>query len=386
MINNFFEIGDIVAVKTHPYFNELTNLVISGDPGMIPPVMIVTEIFKSQRTAFGKDSVKEETVKYRCHWFSSNSLGFLSIEVFEADLKLIEKNTRNICPAALRRGDIVRLKSTSLELGKLKSFQHFEDNSLATLNGTTAIASQLLFLPPIMQVFDVQYFKTDKPLLNKKTGEILRTIPVWEVKCYFFNSKLDKLSEITLPLDALELLEEIDRNKLEIINSVVGKSGYLIASRDNVKTIVKPRSITVRVGSYYLRGYDVLLNEMNEILIDKTVDFMAIENPYEKEVPSFNIESNPSEATPGFIYDEITESSLYAISKRFYVRIKYKNRNDQISVRTIKIFNVVEVNENGTLLKYLMGFCLLRQEKRHFRIDRIQSLKVIILSYSDDHI
>jgi len=384
MINNFFEIGDIVAVKTHPYFNELTNLVISGDPGMIPPLMIVTEVFKSQRTAFGKGSLKEEAVKYRCHWFSSNSLSFLTTDVFEGDLKLIKKNTHNICPSALRRGDIVRLKSTSLELGKLKSFQHFEDNSLATLSGTTAITSQLLFLPPVMQVFDVQYFKTDKPLLNKKTGEILRTIPVWEVKCYFFNSKLDKLSEIALPLDALELLEEIDRNKLEVINDIIIKSGYLLVSRDNVKTIVKPRSITVRIGAYYLRGYDILLNEMREVLIDKSVDFIAVENPYEKEVPNFNIESNPNSAAQAFIYNEIVESSLYAIKNRRYVRIRYKNRNDQISIRTIMIFNVVEVNENGTLLKYLIGFCLLRQENRHFRIDRIQSLQVVILSHADN--
>jgi predicted DNA-binding transcriptional regulator YafY len=120
---------------------------------------------------------------------------------------------------------------------------------------------------------------------------------------------------------------------------------------------------------------------MREILIEKTVDFVAIDNPYEKEVPNFNIESNPSEATPGFIYNEMAECALYAIEKRLYVRIKYKNRNDQISNRTITIFNVVDVNENGILLKYLMGFCLLRQEKRYFRIDRIQSLQVIALPY-----
>lgn len=381
MESKIFSIGDVVSLKTHPYQNNLTDIIISGDHVMLPPLMVVLGIFKTKQTIFNvPDPI--DTFKYKCTWFSPKHYKFIEIDAFETDLKLISVSTVDICKSTLQRGDKITLKSAPFELGKKKSSLTYEDNSVNLGNGSTIINSLLSFLPPVLQVLDVKEHKSANPLIDKKTSTTVRVVHGWDIKFSLFDPTSDKVAEYSLPLEALELIDEVDEDKLNLLQSTITDSGYLAIKSIHGKSLVKPRNIANRSGYYYLRAYDYLTNKVEEIEIKETTIIKPVSNPFRVQVPAFDIALKPKSATPSFIMNEIIVAVKKAKRSKTFIRIKYKNRNEQLSYRTIRDYKIITVKEDRIDVSYLVGFCLLRQAERNFRIDRIQSLQELKMKFS----
>lgn len=381
MESKIFSIGDVVSLKTHPYQNNLTDIIISGDHIMLSPLMVVLGVFKTKQTILGA-SGPIDTYKYKCTWFSPKHYKFIEIDAFEIDLKLIAISTVDICKSTLQRGDKITLKSAPLELGKKKSSLTYEDNSVNLGSGSTIINSLLSFLPPVMQVLDVKQHKSTNPIIDKKTNKTIRIAHGWDIKFSLFDPSSDKIAEYSLPLEALELIEEVDEAKLSLLQSTIIESGYLAIKSIHRESLVKPRNMANRSGYYYLRAYDYLTNKVEEIEIKETTVVKPIDNPFRTQVPAFDIAHKPKSATQDFIMNEIITVVKKAEKDKTFVRIKYKNRNEQLSFRTLKDFKIIKVEEDRIDVSYLVGYCLLRQAERNFRIDRIQSLQELKMKFS----
>ena len=44
-----FKIGEIVAITSHPYSENLSNIIISGDASQIPPLFVIIEVLKKNK-------------------------------------------------------------------------------------------------------------------------------------------------------------------------------------------------------------------------------------------------------------------------------------------------------------------------------------------------
>jgi hypothetical protein len=152
-------------------------------------------------------------------------------------------------------------------------------------------------------------------------------------------------------------------------------------STEERKSLVVPRNIASRMGRYYLRFFDLLYNSIGEIQLDEKINLENAGRPFVTEVPSFDILHKPESATPKFIIAEIAGLVAAALTTKSYIRIKYKNVNEQLSYRTLKDYKIVDVKEEKMNVSYLIGFCLSRQAERTFRIDRIQQLQQLNINF-----
>lgn len=374
---NFFSIGDIVSLKTHPYLEGNTDIIISGDHIMLTPLMVIIEIYKSKQHFA---SIKTDIYKYKCTWFSPKSYKFILAEIDEIDLKLVVKSNSPINEDHLNRGDKVVFKTANIELGKKKSLLNYADNSIDGGVGSSLINSLFSFLPPVMQVVNFEPHKSKHPLIDKNLLQI-RIAPSINVKFSYFDPTYDKISIHTLPIDALELIEQVKEETIISLTKIIRKEKYLIIKTDLTKTIAKPHHIAYRSGYYYLTFYNYLLNKVEETQIKSGTTYELIKNSHNVEVPKFDIAHEPEAATPQFIIKEIVSSIINAKDANAFLRIKYKNRNNQLSYRTIKEYDIVIIGENSLTVSYLIGYCLKRKAKRSFRIDRIQNLQQLNLSF-----
>lgn len=232
MNSKLFSIGDIVALKIHPYFSGLDNIIISGEHNMVPPLMIIVELLKMEKNIQGRDNLIE-SFKYKCLWFSSKSFRFIDAWIFESDLKRIEENRNNINAACIKRGDKIILKSASYELGKKKSSLSYEDNSISIGNGNSIVTSLLSFLPPVLQVLEIQKHVSKNPIVSKKKNKVIRQVPSWDIKCILYDPLSDKICETILPIEALELIEDVKRPVLELIHKSIIELSYLCIKSPN---------------------------------------------------------------------------------------------------------------------------------------------------------
>lgn len=145
--------------------------------------------------------------------------------------------------------------------------------------------------------------------------------------------------------------------------------------------IVQPKSISHRAGNYYLRAFDFIINKVIEIDLSNNLNIELTDTPFLETFPQFNIEDNPIAATHEYITKELAGAINKARERKSFIRIRYKNKNDIISRRTIQDYKVIEVKESNKDVIYLSGYCLLRNAERHFRIDRIQDLQELKLSF-----
>ncbi|MCD8454603.1 hypothetical protein LNJ08_09360 [Tenacibaculum finnmarkense genomovar ulcerans] len=85
---NKFIIGDIVTLKTHPL---LYGFKIKGDGKLVPPFMIVKEIYiedkkkKTHSEELGKQIA--ERIKYTCVFFDDNKTEFKEAILYESMLE-----------------------------------------------------------------------------------------------------------------------------------------------------------------------------------------------------------------------------------------------------------------------------------------------------------
>jgi hypothetical protein len=75
-----FSLGDIVALNSHPYDQFLTSVIISGEPQLLSPLMVIIEVLNDTRNQYdektGEEISKTGNSQCKCIWFSNKSHQF----------------------------------------------------------------------------------------------------------------------------------------------------------------------------------------------------------------------------------------------------------------------------------------------------------------------
>ena len=123
MINFPFKVGDIVALKSHPYQPILTEVLISGDPLLLSPLFTIIEIVKEKGDHFDKEKGIRISCGFKCKcvWYSTKTGQFEEKWIYSTFLKHIYENDKKLInkPAALI-GKQVSLVTYALEANKRK--------------------------------------------------------------------------------------------------------------------------------------------------------------------------------------------------------------------------------------------------------------------------
>ncbi len=368
MLLKAFGIGDIVALKSHPYFQQHSNILIAGDPQHLPPLMVVTEVY-FRHAKFNADGPDEITaIEYNCIWFSSKEEKFVSAWFNQELLKLIEvsQGTSEISIA-----DHIVLKTIDLELGKRKSTFSVRENQ-----EYNTITSLLTYLPPIMQVVGI-FDYASKHALKDKNQRIIRHVPEKIIKCKWYHFRDNKLSEVEIPIESIRVIPQINPEILESIQEAIDKTKVYQISYKGCVYLVRPESICFKAGYYNLTGYDYIDSRGKEFNILEIDNVKSVELAV-NQAPRFDIDTKHSAST---IIDEILKAINRASENGAYIRIKYKNRNDEVSVRTVEKYKIETIEVGEEKIVCLVGYCKLRKEKRIFRIDRIQTFQELNLLF-----
>lgn len=376
-----FKLGDVVALSSHPFTSSQHDIIVGGEPQLISPLMIIVEIIGDSQNLYDENVGNQiqrkggATAQCKCMWYSSKSFQFEEAWLSSKLLKKIkEENTsinnekdNNGKHIHLEIGKLVTLCTAQLELRKLKnSYKNEGGNERLTIN------SLLSFVSPMMQIIGTAKNESKEPLFDSKTGNKKKEISELLIKCKWFNPFSEKMSEKLIPIEALILIPEVDENKLKNINTFIKSGEHILVKVKERETIIKPEHIRFTHGFYTLNGYDYISNKIEEFLIDEELVISNISKVFFLKVPDFQDDTLKNK-----LYEEQVKI-VVAIAKKGnnYVRIKYKDRNANVTIRTIKEFDFF-VQDN---INYLVGYCLLRGAIRHFKINEIQFLGVLNLS------
>ncbi len=84
-------------------------------------------------------------------------------------------------------------------------------------------------------------------------------------------------------------------------------------------------------------------------------------------------------------FNEVIKES---VSKNCRVEISYKSYNQENSIRQLS--NVEYSNEfqkhHGNNYDYISAYCHLRNDKRTFKLDRIEKIRLVVNSYNSDSV
>lgn len=371
-----FALGDIVAFKSHPYSsiqNSIFETVIAGESLSTPPLMVIGEILTHNRGSYDPKDGEEIYGKYskscKCIWFNHDQYQFEEVWLSEKQLKLIQKS-EDISHEDLLHSNVI-FKTASLETGKKKSPLSFK-------NGTeTRVVNPILsFVAPIMQVISIKKAEEKDPKYDEKTGEPARITAKYLAKCKWFNPKGNKYSEKFLPLALLERVPVYGAELLEKISEMIRDLPTLHINEPNSETpvLLQVSSSFCLNGRYYLQGFDLIRNKPHAFLINPDVDLPEIIKP--------TVESWPKFETNKLISKENILSAH--ISEYKYFRIKYASFHGEVTTRTVEGQSISDFtifknsgDDEPQKIKHFVGYCLLRNAERRFRLDRIQSIQVL---------
>jgi uncharacterized protein YodC (DUF2158 family) len=372
-----FKVGDVVSLNSHPYSTELQSIIFSGEPQLVSPLMIISELIKDAKTVYNETTreliSKVGNSSCKCIWYSSKSHQFeeewlsskllKKIKSVSDPMKFSEEEAKSFV------GKLVKIKTADLELQKKKSSLTSKSDSELTKSVITPL---LTFVAPVMQVIQVVETKrTDlkEAIYDARTGEQKRFFSDWSLKCKWFNSSSDKFSEKFLPIDALLMLEEISEEYLSQLNTAIREGKFV----KNIKVILKPHKITSRNGVYYLRGFDFLNNRSLDLKIKSSSILEILDEYHTLSGPFLNPITGEHVTKEDVINKGITDNS--------YLRITYKKKNGEVTVRTIKNYSLKVVNVSGNDNAYLEGYCLLRKKERTFKLKRVKKLETLDFTY-----
>jgi uncharacterized protein YodC (DUF2158 family) len=390
------KLGDIVALKSHPFTATNTDVIISGDAQHISPLMVVVEILIESKNIYDEQTGDLKGKKQcKCIWFSNKSSQFEEAWLSDNLLNIIASNVKKSeVEAKLEKegfsekeieslmttkklekfavGETVSLKTLNFELNKKKSTLKAHGYNSKEVN----ISALLSFVPPTMQVIGKSKNENKEPIFDAKSSEKKRSISKNLIKCKWYNPSSDKMSEKLLPPEALQIIPPLNQELLDKIQ----ESKYIKIKYNEVHTLIKFQSISVSSGYYLLIAFNYLSNKIEEFELDKVNYEGSIENYYISKHLDFDALGD--DFTPKNIQlhqDAIIE---YAIKEKKYIQIEYKNKNGGISTRTLKNFQELKVKVSETDFDtYLVGFCMTKQDNRHFKLGRIEKICVLDLSY-----
>ncbi|WDF77014.1 WYL domain-containing protein [Mucilaginibacter sp. KACC 22773] len=363
-----FLIGDIVTILSHPFTVETTDIVISGEYLMIPPIMVVSEIIDHS-----KDTPTLQD-KFKCIWFSTKENQFKESYFSEDDLKSLPAEKSDI--SGIAKNSLVSLISSPLELSKRRSFLNRETQQQVTKN-TSSIAGLLTFISPVMAVLEIRVF--DK-LKDKKTSPDIQSkkiYPAQVAKCKWFDSVSEKFSECWIPLECLAALPEVPQSLLALIAQVIKDRHYLKTST----TVVRPDQLSNRSGHYYLSCFDYVLYQNQTIALDEIIDPSVLSNPFKDYAPLFKKHGRKVKELKLMIdVEQLIEKSI-SDTKNNYLVIKYQDNYNNFTVRTISNYELImgtnPLDPAGLAIKYVRAYCHLRQADRNFKLSGIVDVSVL---------
>jgi hypothetical protein len=375
-----FKLGDIVALSSHPFTSSQHDILIGGEPQLISPLMIIVEILRDVQNLYDENVGNQiqgkggTTAQCKCMWYSSKSFQFEEALISSKLLKKIEDINDFMLKEKddsgkykyLQIGTSVTLYTAQLELKKFKSSYKSEGGK-----EKSSINPLLSFVSPIMQIIGTSKNESKEPLFDAKTGNKKREVSELLIKCKWFNPSSEKMSEKLIPIEALSIIPKVDEDTLDKIATFIEKGDHIVVKYKGRKTIIKPLNIRCIHGFYKLSGYDYLTNKIENFSIGEKLI-----------IPKKNIDKRCIDIVPNVKVNMTHVEQLEAVilkaeNDKNYVRIKYKDRNGNVTVRTIEGF---ETNKSDGS-NYLVGKCLLRNDMRNFVIskDKIHFLEVLNL-------
>jgi predicted DNA-binding transcriptional regulator YafY len=137
-----------------------------------------------------------------------------------------------------------------------------------------------------------------------------------------------------------------------------------------------------------LSGFDFIKNKSIDIPISDDFVVKTEKDLYVKIAPDFKL--IPSHRGKEWSEKSSIDSLLKdSVSNRYFTTIKYKNREEKLTTRTvsdIKLHSTLERLETATEttlveVLYLEAYCHLRETIRYFKVDRVISIKQLNLKY-----
>lgn len=230
----------------------------------------------------------------------------------------------------------------------------------------------------------IGYKKTEKkePEFDTKTNMQKRWYPTKMVKIKAFCQKENKFSELIVPLETVDRINQPDdivlNEIIDIINfnklSKIGQKyiEYKVSNYEVERPMI-PHNLIVESGIYSIIGQDLFSQQIITFKLDGEFKLNSRVLSIDATYPEFKIEKDDVEIN--FIKDYLkgTEPEL--------IKISYKNFLGKYSQRFVLVEKRLKFNdETGSSVKgvfYLKGFCLLREDLRHFKEENIQRLEII---------
>jgi len=400
-IHSPFPIGSIVALKSHPYTALDSSISFGGDQQSISPLMIIVETIIDSTNLFDENlgfqsQIKGKSSQCKCLWFSTKSnqfeetwlssnliklvpldvhqnykslskLKFHKVNSNNEDQEVSENSTYEGTNIEIDAGGLVVLITAALEAKKEEVNYSINDNkkNIKSINS---------FVSPVMQVIGTKKFESKEPRFNSKTGSIRQT-PDILFKCKWYNHSSEKFSEKLLPAEALTSANIVNEENLKKLNDFTKERKLLLIKYNNKEVIFLPLNIKYTHGFFHLIGFDYITNKIHNYDISKFESLLAKNDPILTSSPSLNIKQP-------FI-DQIENTIKEAQLNSNYIRIKYRDRVGKVTFRTIKDYQIDFFSDDSTKnsVKYLAGYCLLRNEERHFHLERIFLIEVLNIKF-----
>lgn len=378
------EIGTIVSLKSNSFLQLANNnfLSLGGNENFVTPLMVVVEVLYNKDLDIDEETgeIKEKAKgnnKYKCVYFSNKKMKLEENWFSENELEIYGKELDKIHKTEtvknLHWGETVRFKTIDEEGRKTKSFTKEEKQK--------GFKPLLTFTSPAMQIVGFAKCDDKESLIDSRTGKEKRKKSTMLVKCKFFNVDLDKFSEILIPIECLQKIDntKVLNNYLERISSFIKEDGSIIIKSGDHKYFGKPKAVNVFSDRYQLSFYNELTKSNELIWIDLIDDFELVEINVGEYFPS--VQKGTGEFVT--VFDHISKKKEDI--KKSHFKITYRNLKEQIVSRyiTVKEVNKVLGKEDSTTNNdsegyyYLKAHCHLRKAEREFRSDRILSLRTI---------
>lgn len=142
------KLGDIVALKLHPFTATNTSIIISGDAQHISPLMVVETLIESKNIYDEQTGDLKGKKQCKCIWFSIHN--FEEAWISSEHLKIIksEEQGKEEKEVAFEIGSFVSLKTLEIELGKRKSTLKTQGYGTKEVSMTALLS----FVPPVLQI------------------------------------------------------------------------------------------------------------------------------------------------------------------------------------------------------------------------------------------
>lgn len=379
-----FQVGDVVTFVSHPFVKLNKEIVITGEAALLPPLMIIIEILVEVQSSFneatGEVEVRTGESSCKCLYFSSKNARFEESVLSSKSLRMIEKATTS---EPLHNGGTVALKSINFELSKRKSFLTLEERESYSESDRVSTVALLSYVSPIMYAMNKIARKEkegDISLFDRKTGIQKRFLSKNLWKCKWFDPTTDKFSELVIPQEALTIIPTLDEQYLSLVGQWIKDHKVLVGNLKSQEkyAVFRAKQLCFRSGTYLLRGFNYITNRNETLNIEEVREMRSESKHFSRRVPTFtstvdgNLQYEPE-------IEQIVTLVEAVAAKMGYLRIRYKNRRDKYSFRTISRFSIKHTSINEIETKYISGYCHLKNEERTFRLDRIIAAEDLII-------